>query len=68
MPIIFALSPLQLMCCIAATFAAVALSYVLGLDEGKFRGRREGLLIARELGEKRFNEVANQPGFPGGHL
>lgn len=50
MPISFALSPLQLCGCIAVTFAAVALSYLLGLNEGRERLRRQLRQQAREDG------------------
>jgi hypothetical protein len=61
----FSLSAFQLGACIVIVFASIALAYVLGLDEGKYRGRRAGLMYARELGEKRFNDLAQGRGFPG---
>ena len=41
MPITFTLSPFQLVCCIVVTFGAVALSYVLGRDDGRRREAAE---------------------------
>jgi hypothetical protein len=67
MPITFALTPLQLTACIAVTFAAVALSYLLGIDEGRYRGMSIGRRIEREAAEKRREQLREEQWFPGGH-
>jgi hypothetical protein len=55
-----ALSVAQLVASLVIVVLAIAITYAIGLDEGKYRGRRQGLLYARELGEKRFNEEARE--------
>lgn len=50
MPIAFTLSPFQLACCIAATFSAVALSYMFGREDGRERFRRQLVEQARQDG------------------
>lgn len=55
----------QLGSCIVITFAAIALSFLLGLDEGLMRGRRDGRKLVQEAREI-VKQVAKQDRL-GGH-
>jgi hypothetical protein len=46
--VVLELSAFQLGACIAITFASIALAFLLGLDEGQVRGRRQGRVLERE--------------------
>jgi hypothetical protein len=60
------LSALQLGAGILIVFAAVALSFLLGLDEGKVRGRIDGRRLAQEAREKARQQLADEHWIPVG--
>jgi hypothetical protein len=66
--IIFCLSPLQLVASIVITFAAIALSYWLGLDEGKSRGVRLGRALERAARQDAAERAARERISGGHHL
>lgn len=56
--ITFALSPFQLVCCIVVLFATVALTWVLGLGEGRARA----VIELEELLEREEQQQLTQKG------